>query len=123
MATNTWKGGTGDFNAATLWSTGTVPGMAGIAFVDAGSAASSITLDRANPVAGLTLDDAAGSLTLSGTLTVSGTLSGGILIPDGSLSFGSSLMARSRVRPWRHHTAPSLSPHQRAARGTGIPQS
>ncbi len=99
MATTTWKGGTGDFNTVTLWSTGTVPGVADIAVVDASSGASSITLDGADSLAGLTLNDAAGSLTLSGalslnsgvvnlqagTLTVSGTLSGGTLIPDGGV--------------------------------------
>ncbi len=99
MATITWKGGTGDFNTGSLWSSGTVPGSGDIAVVDASSGASSITLDGADSVAGLTLDDPAGSLTLSGalslnggvlnlqagSLTVSGTLSDGTLIPDGGV--------------------------------------
>jgi len=99
MATITWTGGTGDFNAASLWSSDTVPGVADIAVVDASSGASSITLDGAESVAGLTLNDAAGSLTLSGvlslnggvlnlqagTLTVTGTLSDGTLTADGGV--------------------------------------
>jgi len=99
MASITWKGGTDDFNAASRWSNGTVPRVADIAVVDTGSGASSITLDGAESVAGLTLNDPAGSLTLSGalslnggvlnlqagSLTVSGTVSDGTLTPDGGV--------------------------------------
>jgi len=99
MADITWKGGTGDFNTGSFWSSGAVPAASDTAVVDASSGTASITLDDNDSVAGLTLNDPAGSLTLSGalslnggvlnlqagSLTVSGTLSDGTLIPDGGV--------------------------------------
>ena len=84
-----------------------MPGSGDIAVVDASSGVASITLDGADSVAGLTLNDPAATLTLSGalslnggvlnlqagSLTVSGTLSDGTLTPDGGVLTVSGLSA------------------------------
>ena len=99
MTTITWKGGAGNFNTASLWSTGTVPGIADIAVIDTSSGPSLITLDGVDAVGGLTLNDPTGSLSIAGalslntgilslqagTLDLSGTLSGGTLVPGGGV--------------------------------------
>jgi hypothetical protein len=98
MATINWKGGAGDFNTGSLWSSGTIPGSGDTAVVDASSGAAAIVLDGNDTVAGLTLNDPSATLTVTGilalnsgvlnaeagTLIVSGTLEGGTLAQNGA---------------------------------------